>query len=50
MTIAAIAVFSVSIVLILMLLALKRAEASRGARFGEGIRASADVGALRVKA
>lgn len=50
MTIAAIVVFSVSVVLILALFALKRAEAGRARRFLEGARASADGGALRVKA
>lgn len=49
MTFAAMVVFGVSIALILVLFALKRVEMGREQRFGEGLRARADVGALRVK-
>lgn len=42
-------VFGVSLVLIVFLFVLKRAEVRRGARFAEGVRAGADSGALRVK-
>jgi hypothetical protein len=49
MTFAAMLVFGISLALIVLLFVLKRIEIGRGARFGERFRASADVGALRVK-
>ena len=46
---AAVIVFFVSLFLVFVLFALKRVELARGARIAEPLRASADLGALRVK-
>jgi hypothetical protein len=50
MTFAAMIIFGVSLTLIIALFVLKRIEIRRDVRFGEHLRASADSGALRVKA
>ena len=42
-------VFGISLALIIILFTLKRVEVRRGARFGEGVRANVDLGALVVK-
>ena len=49
MSFAAVILFFVSLLLIVLLFVLKRFEVRRGARIGESFRAQADVGALRVK-
>jgi len=46
---AALITFFVTLLLVFVLFALKRVEVARGRRFGEGVRSSADRGALRVK-
>jgi hypothetical protein len=50
MTIVALVVFAMSLLLILVLFAVKRIEADRPRRFADGVRTRADAGALRVKA
>lgn len=50
MTFAAIVAFSVSVLLIIVLFLIKRAEVGRETRYAEGLRARADIGALHVKA
>ena len=49
MVLAAVTTFGASLFLLVVLFGLKRVEVNRGARFGEGLRTRADLGALRIK-